>query len=196
MIGFYPPEAWSVLLSITEFLGGILVLIGLFTRPAAFATSIILLVTIWFHWVTVDQGLAGAEKSILWFAVLVYFCARGAGGYSLDARIGRGIEGHVGSLQDPGSVRSPFDPNSAVSRCRPKSALPKSTEQWHPGVCKDSGVEIERKATFIRDDQLAWLADAANRLCRHGRPPAQLSLGATSTVDSIPLERRSKIQWS
>lgn len=89
MIGFYPPAAWSVLLSITEFFGGILVLIGLFTRPAAFATSIILLVTIWFHWITVDQGLAGAEKSILWFAVLVYFCARGAGRYSVDARIGR-----------------------------------------------------------------------------------------------------------
>ena len=91
MIGFYPPAAWSVLLSVTEFFGGILVLVGLFTRPAAFATSIILLVTIWFHWIVVDQGLEGAEKSILWFAVLVYFCARGGGGYSLDARIGREI---------------------------------------------------------------------------------------------------------
>ena len=91
MIGFYPAPLWSVLLSLTEFAGGILLVIGLLTRPAAFATSIILLVTIWFHWITVDQGFAGAEKSILWFAVLVYFIAHGGGRFSVDARLAQQI---------------------------------------------------------------------------------------------------------
>lgn len=91
MIGFYPAPFWSALLSVTEFAGGILLVVGLLTRPAAFATSIILLVTIWFHWVTVDQGFAGAEKSNLWFAVLVYFIAHGGGRFSVDARLAKQI---------------------------------------------------------------------------------------------------------
>ncbi|MCX8570752.1 DoxX family protein [Aminobacter sp. MET-1] len=91
MLGFYPAPFWSVLLSVTEFAGGVLLVLGLLTRPAALATSIILLVTIWFHWVTVDQGFAGAEKSILWFAVLVYFVAHGGGPVSVDARLNKQI---------------------------------------------------------------------------------------------------------
>lgn len=91
MIGFYPAPFWSALLSVTEFAGGILLVLGLLTRPAAFATSIILLVTIWFHWVTVDQGFAGAEKSILWFSALVYFIVHGGGPVSVDARLGKQI---------------------------------------------------------------------------------------------------------
>ena len=46
-LGFYPGVFWSPLLAATEFFGGILVAIGLFTRPAAFASMIVLLVTIY-----------------------------------------------------------------------------------------------------------------------------------------------------
>lgn len=88
-LGFYPGGFWSFLLSCTEFFGGILVAIGLLTRPAAFAGMIVLLVTVWFHWIVQGQGYSGAEKSIIWAAVLFFFVIRGANSHSVDARIGR-----------------------------------------------------------------------------------------------------------
>jgi len=88
-LGFYPGAFWSPLLSATEFFGGILVAIGLLTRPASFAAMIVLLVTVWFHWVTVGQGYSGAEKSILWAAIFLFFAIRGGNRHSIDARIGK-----------------------------------------------------------------------------------------------------------
>ena len=88
-LGFYPGVIWSPLLAATEFFGGILVAIGLFTRPAAFASMIVLAVTIYFHWIVKAEGLMGAEKSILWAAIMLYFAVRGANGQSVDARLGR-----------------------------------------------------------------------------------------------------------
>jgi putative oxidoreductase len=88
-LGFYPGAFWSPLLSFTEFFGGILIAIGLLTRPAAFAALFVLLVTVWFHWVTKEQGYSGAEKSILWSAVFFFFLIRGGNRHSVDARIGK-----------------------------------------------------------------------------------------------------------
>jgi len=90
-IGFFPgpAEFWAVLLSMTEFFGGILVTIGLLTRPAAFGTMIVLLVTIYFHWILRSEGYAGAEKSILWAAIMFYFVIHGANAHSIDAHIGK-----------------------------------------------------------------------------------------------------------
>ncbi|TKT69317.1 DoxX family protein [Aquamicrobium sp. LC103] len=88
-LGFYPGVFWSPLLAATEFFGGILIALGLLTRPASFAALIVLLVTVWFHWITMEQGYSGAEKSILWSAVFLYFAVRGGNRHSLDARFGR-----------------------------------------------------------------------------------------------------------
>lgn len=90
-IGFFPGPAafWAVLLSVTEFFGGILIAIGLLTRPAAFAAMIALLVTVYFHWIVSSEGYAGAEKSILWATIMFYFVIRGANAHSVDARIGK-----------------------------------------------------------------------------------------------------------
>lgn len=88
-MGFYPGAFWSLLLACTEFFGGIFIALGFLTRPAALAGLIVLLVTVWFHWVTMDQGISGAEKSILWSAMLFFFVIRGANRHSVDARIGR-----------------------------------------------------------------------------------------------------------
>jgi putative oxidoreductase len=88
-LGFYPGVFWSPLLSATEFFGGILIALGLLTRPAAIAAAIILLVTVWFHWITMSQGYSGAEKSILWAAIFLFFAVRGGNRHSLDARLGR-----------------------------------------------------------------------------------------------------------
>jgi len=88
-LGFYPGAFWSLLLSCTEFFGGIFIAIGLLTRPAAFAGLFVLLVTVWFHWVTMDQGFSGAEKSLLWAAIVLFFVIRGGNRHSVDARIGK-----------------------------------------------------------------------------------------------------------
>ena len=88
-LGFYPGALWSPLLAATEFFGGILVAIGLFTRPAAFAAMIVLAVTVYFHGVVQGEGLGGAEKSILWTLILFFFVIRGANSHSVDARLGR-----------------------------------------------------------------------------------------------------------
>ncbi|TPM27476.1 DoxX family protein [Mesorhizobium sp. B2-3-4] len=88
-LGFYPGAFWSLLLACTEFFGGILIAIGLLTRPAAFAGLFVLLVTVWFHWVTMGQGFSGAEKSLLWAAILLFFVIRGGNRHSIDARIGK-----------------------------------------------------------------------------------------------------------
>ena len=90
-LGFYPGVFWSPLLAATEFFGGILVAIGLFTRPAAFASMIVLLVTVYFHGIVRAEGLGGAEKSILWAAIFLYFAVRGSNSQSVDAKLGRQI---------------------------------------------------------------------------------------------------------
>lgn len=83
-LGFYPGAFWAPLLAATEFFGGILIALGLLTRPAAFAATIVLLVTVWFHWVVKSQGLDGAEKSILWATMTFLIFVRGAGAQSVD----------------------------------------------------------------------------------------------------------------
>ena len=90
-IGFYPGAFWSPLLSVSEFFAGVCLTLGLFTRPAALVATVILLVTVYFHGVLQGQGLFGAEKSILWAAITLFFLVRGAGRHSLDTIIGRHI---------------------------------------------------------------------------------------------------------
>ncbi len=90
-IGFHPGWLWSPLLAVTEFFGGLLLILGLLTRPAAAGATIVLLVTVWFHWVQLGQGYAGAELSLIWASATLYFALRGAGRHSLDRVIGREI---------------------------------------------------------------------------------------------------------
>ena len=88
-LGFYPGAFWSLLLSLTEFVGGLLIAIGFLTRPASFAAMIVLLVTVYFHWVVQGQGYPGAEKSLLWAAIFLFFAIRGGNRHSVDARLGK-----------------------------------------------------------------------------------------------------------
>lgn len=86
-LGFYPGVFWSPLLAATEFFGGFLVAFGLLTRPASFAAMIVLLVTVYFHGIVRDEGLMGAEKSILWAAIFLFFAIRGGNSQSVDAKL-------------------------------------------------------------------------------------------------------------
>ncbi len=48
-LGFWPGWFFSPLLAITNFVGGLLIVLGFLTRPAALANAFMLLVTYWFH---------------------------------------------------------------------------------------------------------------------------------------------------
>jgi putative oxidoreductase len=90
----YPPGfstfiAWPIM--ITEFFGGILLVLGLFTRPVAVAVLIFMLEAARFHW-----GLAGFfwtargnEYPLILAALAFYFIVQGGGRLSADAKLRR-----------------------------------------------------------------------------------------------------------
>lgn len=49
-IGFYPGWFWSPALAVIQVLGGFLVALGLFTRPAALANGVMLAITLFYHY--------------------------------------------------------------------------------------------------------------------------------------------------
>ena len=90
-IGLFPGPAgfWSLMLSVTEFFGGIFIALGFLTRIWALGGFIVLMTTVYFHWILQDQGWAGSEKSVIWASVMLFFVIRGANRHSVDAKIGR-----------------------------------------------------------------------------------------------------------
>jgi putative oxidoreductase len=76
---------------ILEFFGGIMIVLGLFTRPVAFILSGMMAVAYWqFHaplgrWPVQNQGM----PAVLFCFIFLYMAAQGAGDWSLDALIHR-----------------------------------------------------------------------------------------------------------
>jgi putative oxidoreductase len=87
-IGYSPGSGFAPLVGSVEFFGGLLVAIGLFTRPAAFALFIHFLFVTQFHWA---RGFfnPGIEFPLLWCVVFLFFAIRGGGPLSIDSRMGR-----------------------------------------------------------------------------------------------------------
>jgi putative oxidoreductase len=89
-IGYKPGLFWAIVVGLTEALGGLLLVLGLFTRPAALFVVIFMLNAIY---VTSAKGFfwtaGGAEYSILILLAALYFLIRGGGAYSLDRKLGR-----------------------------------------------------------------------------------------------------------
>ena len=92
-VGYSPTIAtisgW--LIAFLEFGGGILLIIGLFTRPIAFAVLIFMLEAVRFH-----HGVGGFfwtsrgnEYPLILAAISLYLLIRGAGPYSADARMSK-----------------------------------------------------------------------------------------------------------
>lgn len=48
-IGFHPGWLFSPLLAVIQVLGGIAIILGIYTRAFAFANAVMLFVTVWFH---------------------------------------------------------------------------------------------------------------------------------------------------
>ena len=97
-MGMPPNNATAPLLSqmgaggILEVVGGVLLILGLFTRPVAFILAGEMAVAYWqFHapmgfWPMMNQG----QPAILFCFIFLYLSAAGAGPWSVDALRGRG----------------------------------------------------------------------------------------------------------
>jgi putative oxidoreductase len=72
--------------ALTEFAGGILVLFGLLTRPAAALIAMNMIVAL--VKVNVHQGVEGCQLSFLLLAMALSLVCTGAGAYALDRKIG------------------------------------------------------------------------------------------------------------
>lgn len=89
-MGYDPAALWVWLVALTEVVGGLLLALGLFTRPAAVAIAIFLYVAVAHHlpngffW---SQG--GYEYPLLWGTVALAFAIRGGGAFSVDRAFGR-----------------------------------------------------------------------------------------------------------
>lgn len=50
-LNFYPGWFWSPLLGLVNLVGGLLIMVGFLTRPAALANTFMLAITLWYHYV-------------------------------------------------------------------------------------------------------------------------------------------------
>src|SRR5690349_2406067 len=91
--GFYPPMFWAWVVALLEFVGMILLALGLGTRVVAFMMAVELGVIIvmiqapnGYYWTS-----RGAEFALILFVVCLAFVIGGGGRYSLDRRLGREV---------------------------------------------------------------------------------------------------------
>jgi len=89
-IGYTPGIFWGTLVGCTELIGGILLVLGLFTRFAAAAVLIFMIAAVHF---TSAKGFfwssGGSEYPLLIGVCALFFLIRGGGKCSLDRMIGR-----------------------------------------------------------------------------------------------------------
>ena len=92
-VGFYPPLFWAYVVGFVEFVCGVCLAVGLFTRVVAVPIIVFLVVAIVsYHW---QFGFRwenrGIEYPLFWAIVVFHFLVRGGGPCSLDARLGREV---------------------------------------------------------------------------------------------------------
>jgi putative oxidoreductase len=91
-LGYTPGAFWGTLVGCTELIGGILLVLGLFTRFAAAAVVTFMIMAIHF---TSAKGFfwsaGGWEYPLLIGICALFFLIRGGGHCSLDRMIGREI---------------------------------------------------------------------------------------------------------
>lgn len=89
-VGYGAPTLMALLVGLVEFFGGICLVLGFLTRPAAFAVAVFMAFAVQFH---LGNGLfwtaKGYEYPLLWGVVALFFAVRGGGVLSLDRKMGR-----------------------------------------------------------------------------------------------------------
>ncbi len=89
--GFQAPFAMAVLITCIEFIGGICIIFGFFTRVFAAAAALELAyITFGVFWANgFSSAQRGYEYPLMWGAIMFAIALRGGGPYSLDRRINR-----------------------------------------------------------------------------------------------------------
>ncbi len=89
-LGMSPGMLWAGLAGGVEFFGGLALVLGLLTRPAALGVAILMGVALTVH---VPNGFfwnaGGFEYPLLWGLLAVAILLRGGGEYSLDHKLGQ-----------------------------------------------------------------------------------------------------------
>jgi len=81
-LGFPFPSFFGWAAGLSEFLGGILLAIGLFTRPAAFFLGFTMLVAAFMRHAA--DPFTGKEKALLYLAICIFLILTGSGKYGVD----------------------------------------------------------------------------------------------------------------
>jgi putative oxidoreductase len=90
-MGIFPPLSFVGFAGMLELVGGLMILIGLFTRPVAFILSGMMAVAYFMahasqgFWPIVNQG----ELAVVYCFVFLYLAAAGGGPWSADAALRR-----------------------------------------------------------------------------------------------------------
>jgi putative oxidoreductase len=88
--GYKPGWFWVTVVALTELVGGLMLVFGVFTRGAALVIAIFMVNAVW---VTSAKGFfwtaGGSEFAILLLAVALVFMIRGGGEYSIDQRMSK-----------------------------------------------------------------------------------------------------------
>ena len=89
-IGYKPGAVWLSIIIFVELVGGLCLVLGLFTRVAALLVGLFMVNAIWTLWAKGFFWTAGGwEYSLLILAVSLVFMVRGGGSCSLDGKMSR-----------------------------------------------------------------------------------------------------------
>src|SRR6476620_3587835 len=84
--GYRPGKFWALAISLTQLVGGPLLALGLFTRPAALSIVIFLTVANYERWRVGGyfSNKTGLEYTLMWTVVALYLLVPGGGAISAD----------------------------------------------------------------------------------------------------------------
>jgi len=90
-LGLVPGVFWGWVIALLEFFGGIMLAVGFLTRPvAAMVVGFMAVAAFYVHW---GNGFfwtnGGYEYPLMWGILALVILARGAGQYSVDAKLSR-----------------------------------------------------------------------------------------------------------
>jgi putative oxidoreductase len=85
----FAPTFWGFMAAFAEFGGGVLILLGWFTRPSSFLLAFTMLVAAIYHWSEEGAGFMDASHALELFMVFVALYITGPGKYSLDEKFHR-----------------------------------------------------------------------------------------------------------
>jgi len=86
-LGFPLPIVFAWLAALSEYVGALLLALGLFTRPAAFMVASTMFVAAFVN--HGDDSFAVSEKAYLYFAVSMLFVVLGSGRFGVDSWVRR-----------------------------------------------------------------------------------------------------------